>query len=114
MSTRTCIGICHESFLVVAALAVAIALSGLFGCDRVHQSLNEQLIYHAKRGDARGVYLCLLARADINAYDNSGSSALHLAVEGDFRKTVGLLVKQGANLEAKDGQGRTALHIAAL
>jgi ankyrin repeat protein len=55
--------------------------------------------------------LCLDHGADINAFDNTGATALFAAVpRGD--SIVKFLVERGADLDVKDKQGRTPLDVA--
>jgi ankyrin repeat protein len=108
MSPHTYRNGCRWAAGVVAAIAIAVVLSG-----PVRQLLDERLIYHVNRAETRGAYWCLLAGADADARDSAGLSALHLAVVKDFDKTAELLASR-ANLETRDGQGRTLLHITAL
>ena len=55
--------------------------------------------------------LCLKFGADINAFNNTGQTALHIAVERSDR-IVRFLVEQGAEMDLKDRDGRTPLDIA--
>lgn len=49
---------------------------------------------------------------DIDAKNNNGSTALHLAVEGDCTEIVHLLLENGANIDVRDDNGDTPLLIA--
>lgn len=51
--------------------------------------------------------------ADINATDENGNTALHIAVKYSQTETVKLLLKRGANFEAVNGAGVTPLQMAA-
>ena len=51
--------------------------------------------------------------ADIEAKTDTGKTALHVAVNGDNRKSVFALLKKMANLNAQDDYGQTPLHTAA-
>ena len=51
--------------------------------------------------------------ADVNARDNFLNTPLVGAVKGRHLEIVRLLVEPGANLDAKDEEGRTAFHVAA-
>ena len=58
-------------------------------------------------------YLALLGKADVNAKDNSGNSALHIVVDAGNLAVVRLFVEQcNVDLRATDNRGRSALHIA--
>jgi len=58
------------------------------------------------------VALCLERGAPINAVDDAGQTALHLAVASGPEGVVRLLAEKGADLLLKDQRGRTALDIA--
>jgi ankyrin repeat protein len=58
--------------------------------------------------------LCKLLSFDVNMRDNKEATALHFATMHKEAKNVELLIKFGADLNAKDFQGQTALHIAVL
>src|SRR5262245_26055319 len=90
-------------------LAIAVMIS-CHGCDYIHAAINDRLRDAARAGDARGVYLSLLAGADVSARDTSGSSMLHIAVAGNFEPVIDVLLAKGANVEAKDPKGRTPLY----
>jgi ankyrin repeat protein len=49
-------------------------------------------------------------RADVNYRDNFGKSALYLASRHYSEELVGILLKHGATLDARDDRGRHALH----
>jgi uncharacterized protein len=56
--------------------------------------------------------VCLQAGADVNAVNDAGQSALHLAAASRGDAFVRLLADHGARLDLKDRQGRTPLDIA--
>ena len=58
------------------------------------------------------IKLCLAAGADINAVDSNGRSALFGAAQQGFDKVVQFLADNGAKVDIKDGNGRTALDAA--
>ncbi len=53
--------------------------------------------------------ILITAGADINHENNKGETALHLAAEGDYVKTVQALIVAGAQLNHVDKKGRTPL-----
>ena len=55
--------------------------------------------------------MCLDRGADVNAVNDNGQTALHLAVE-QSDDVIRLLVARGARLDIKDRQGRTPLDLA--
>ena len=55
--------------------------------------------------------LCLKWGADINAFNSTGQTALHIAVERSDR-LVKFLAERGAELDLKDKDGRTPLDVA--
>ena len=55
---------------------------------------------------------CLDHGADVNASDDKGQTALHLSVASAEESIVKLLAARGANLQAKDANGRTPLDVA--
>ena len=72
--------------------------------------------YDQKRGTEadmiEAVKLCLDRGADINAADDSGQTALHVAAAQRGDDFVRFLVRSGAALDATDKQGRTPLDVA--
>jgi len=51
--------------------------------------------------------------AEINAKNDEGFTALHLAAIGGMPKIVKYLIEKSANVNEKDNQGQTPLHFAA-
>jgi ankyrin repeat protein len=49
---------------------------------------------------------------DVNAADHTGDTVLHIAAAKGYNRVVELLVQKGANLDAKDNDGRTPLAFA--
>jgi ankyrin repeat protein len=68
----------------------------------------------AMKGDKATVRKLLLARADVNATQVDGATALHWAVYRDDVETANMLLKAGANVKAANREGTTPLFMAAL
>jgi ankyrin repeat protein len=72
--------------------------------------------YDQKRGTEadmiEAVKLCLDRGADINAADDTGQIALHVAAAQRGDDFIRFLVRSGAALDAADKQGRTPLDVA--
>lgn len=54
------------------------------------------------------------AGAEINTFDESGATALHIATHFANNDVVAILIELKANLNDKDQQGNTALHYAVI
>lgn len=67
----------------------------------------------AKRGDREAVRSALARKADVNAAQIDGSTALHWAVESDDAEIVDLLIRAGARVTARTREGVTPLQLAA-
>ena len=80
---------------------------------RGHQLRNKQLLEAAESGDIKRTKNLLARGANINARNNKGSTALHIAVHYGHREIVEALVNAGADINAKGRYGMTALHWAA-
>ena len=65
------------------------------------------------RGDSAAVRTLLTQKADVNAPQADGATALHWAVYRDDLATVDLLLKAGANAKAANHYGATPLSLAA-
>jgi len=84
------------------------------------RNLTTAMMFAAGLGGGRGrtdeaaieaLSLCLKHGADVNAFNNAGQTALHIAVERSNR-LVEFLASQGAELDLKDKDGRTPLDVA--
>ncbi len=56
--------------------------------------------------------LCLERGADINAVNENGQTALHLAVTVRSEAFITFLIERGARVDVKDKQGRTPIDVA--
>jgi ankyrin repeat protein len=68
----------------------------------------------AMRGDKAAVQKLIAAKADVNAPQNDGATALHWAVYRGDKEMVGLLVRAGANPKAANREGSTPLWLAGI
>jgi ankyrin repeat protein len=59
----------------------------------------------AKNGYKEAVQLLIDNRANVDAKDKGGWTALYLAAKNRHKAVVHLLVKKGANVDAKDDRG---------
>lgn len=57
-------------------------------------------------------YLVCSKGCDINQYNDSGSTPLHVAIEMDQRQAIRWLLAHGADLHLQDAEGRTPLELA--
>jgi ankyrin repeat protein len=65
-------------------------------------------------GNKAAVRSLLLKKADVNATQVDGTTALHWAVRGDDLETADLLIKAGANVTAANREGVMPMELAAL
>src|SRR5438477_12571860 len=68
----------------------------------------------AMRGDKAAVRTLLLKKADVNAPQVDGATALHWAIYRDDEELVDLLIRSGANVKAANRDGATPLAMASL
>ncbi|MBZ5610449.1 MAG: ankyrin repeat domain-containing protein [Acidobacteriia bacterium] len=88
--------------LLLAALAAAAAVG------------DQRLVDAAKAQDTAAVRALLKQRANVNAAQGDGATALHWAAHWDDRATAELLIRAGANANAADDEGVTPLSLACL
>jgi len=67
----------------------------------------------AERNDAVSIGTLLAARADVNAADPLGTTALYLAARSDGAGALETLLAAGADVNCQRGSGATALYVAA-
>jgi ankyrin repeat protein len=87
----------------IVALAVTLAAAG-----------KSDVADAAQRGDVAAVQALLAKKADVNAPQNDGSTALHWAVYRGDATMVNVLVRAGANVKAANRAGSTPLWLAAI
>ena len=68
----------------------------------------------AQRGDAAAVQALIAKKADVNAAQNDGSTALHWAVFRGDAAMANLLIRAGANVKAATREGSTPLWLASI
>jgi uncharacterized protein len=68
----------------------------------------------AMRGDKAAVQKLIASKADVNAPQADGATALHWAVYKSDKELVGMLVRAGANPKAANRQGSTPLWLASI
>lgn len=74
------------------------------------EELVELLIDGARFGDIEDVHKALEEKVDVNAQDEWGKTALHMAAANGHEEIVKALVDAGANLALANESGNTALH----
>jgi ankyrin repeat protein len=72
-----------------------------------------RLIAAVKRGDVAAVRSLVRARADVNATEGDGTTALHWAVQADNVEVTRALIENGANVALANRLGVTPLGLAA-
>ena len=90
---------------VVAALSLSSSLLGAARSD---------IADAAMRGDAAAVRALLARKADVNAPQADGATALHWAVYRGDRELVVALIRAGANVKAANREGATPLWLASV
>src|SRR5215468_427776 len=68
----------------------------------------------AMHGDKAAVRVLIGKKADVNAPQNDGSTALHWAVYRGDRELVQMLIRAGANVHAANREGSTPLWLACI
>lgn len=91
---------------LLAVLLVSIVGAARLGADT-------PLVEAARRGDASAVRALLQAKADSNAAEPDGTTALHWAVRAGSLPTADLLLRAGARVAAANRYGITPLYLAA-
>jgi len=91
---------------LILAAAFAVATIG------VRAETRESLVDAVKRGDTAAVSTLIKGRADVNAADLDGTSALHWAVVRDNQSAVDALIRAGADARKANRYGVTPLAVA--
>ena len=90
-----------------------VFLLGILISITVSAAVPVSLIEAVKAGDAQAVRAILKQRADVNASEADGMTALHWAVRANDMDTMQLLLRSGANAKAANRYGVTPLSLAA-
>jgi len=98
MDIRRVLGCCVVVLLSAASLSAAAS----------------ELADAAMRGDKQSVRSLLQKKADVNATQVDGTTALHWAVRADDLETAELLIRAGANVSAANREGVTPVQLAAM
>jgi len=99
---RTLLYVLRSTFYVSVAVSVAAVAAAATG--------NAPLVDAVKRQDKTVTRTLLKQKADVNAPDAEGMTALHWAAHWDDLDTVKLLVKAGAKARVANRYGVTPLH----
>jgi len=89
----------------IGLIAISVGLSA---------ATDSGVIDAVKAGDVARVRALIKERADVNARQADGASALHWAVHLDQAEVVGLLLSAGAKADTADDTGITPLYLACL
>ena len=73
-----------------------------------------RIVDAAKSGDREAVRALVQARANVNAADADGTTALHWAVRQDDLALADRMLRSGADVDAANRYGVTPLHLAAV
>ncbi len=104
-------------FTSVALITGAVVMSinadtnapALFVC--YADSVTQGFFKACKGGQLTTVERMITEGIDVNAKDDSGNTALHIAATSKRTLIIKRLIKAKADVNAKDAEGQTALHI---
>src|SRR5947207_15878803 len=97
MCIRPLLGCCVVVLLSAVTLSAAVS----------------ELADAAMKGNKQAVRALLLRKADVNAPQVDGTTALHWAVRADDLETVDRLIRAGDNVSAENREGITPMRLAA-
>lgn len=102
----------YRRWLRGALWIMAIVLIAQFS----HGALAGEPLFRAidQQGEGAAVEMVRSGKADLNARNESGDTALHRAVETGMRQLLEALLVRGADARARTKNGEAALHLAAL
>ena len=98
------------SILVVLALLLPVVRGSRRPTVRGQGPLDQQLLDAVKAGDLGRVKALLTEGVDVQARDENGRTALHMAAYRGHSEVADLLVAQGADVNATSDKGETPLH----
>ena len=84
----------------------------LLGCGRFTYNPGARQSHPSPSTEEAAKILVEEGHADVNAVNEADFTALHCAAYGGFNGVVEYLVKQGANIDARDWRGRTPYRLA--
>lgn len=99
---------------ILAAVLLTAVTAFLLSCgeETGKEELNRRLLHAVIEGNTGEAKQLLEQGADIDAHDQQGMTALHLAVENDHSVTLEFLLRSGADVNSRDVHGWTPLHLA--
>src|SRR5262245_39677602 len=97
---------------LLGSLAVSVCLCGLAGLNLAAGTAD--VADAVMKGDKAALRSLLVKKADVNATQPGGATALHWAVYLDDIETVDALIKAGAKVDAVNREGVTPLQMASL
>ncbi len=98
-----------KKILLITAFGAALT-SGLLSCASTQKEETIQdLIIQGRYEEAKGIFQ---SKTDINAVDEDGNTALHIAAQVNEADLVSFLIIRGASTEIKNNMGNTPLHVA--
>src|SRR5690242_5772074 len=95
------------------SVAGSVVAAWLIAAPMASAAPDLRLVDAVKRGDVPAVRTLLQQRADVNAAEPDGSSALHWAAYQDEPEVAALLIQAGAKIDAANALGITPLKLAA-
>src|SRR6185436_917287 len=105
----------HATHAVKSIVAITASVAVIVGALTVGLSAGKSDVADAAmRGDGAAVRALIGQKADVNAPQNDGATALHWAVYRGDRELVQLLIRAGANVRAANREGATPLWLASI
>ena len=86
----------------------------LLSIDRASAAAASDVADAAMRGDKAAVRALLAQKADVNAPQGDGATALHWAAYRGDRELADMLIRAGANVKAANREGATPLWLASV